>query len=241
MTSLFSYDLKRITVPLVILLAIAVALVLLLPAPFSPNLQPVYFHTTAFAMLSIATGWWLATRCLRDPPGVSDWVHSRGHHRSSVFTSRFLSGLVGIGVMASVMAALCIVGVRETVQTKLMLNGAWYPMVRYGELHVVRDFAVVSVCCYCTAVLLQVLSDFNETHASGRFRSGFRTFAGFVSVAAVGGCWQLLLLATWTSHNLRGAPGAVIPLRYALIAFGLSSTLVVVCTRFAYAEREIQG
>lgn len=227
MTSLLSYDLKRITVPLIVLLAIGTALILLLPAPFSPIPETGYVHTAAFAFLGIVTAVVFAVRCFNDPPGVGNWILSRGLTRNAIFRSRFLTGIVGILILAAAMATLCFLGVREFVQGE-MGNGVWYPTVRLGELHVVRDFTIVAIASFCAAVLFGSLTSISKQSAS-RFSDGIHAFASFLAVAAFGGAWQVLLTSA----------SPEIPLSYSLIGFVVITAVMTASALFACVEQEV--
>ncbi|MFK7819590.1 MAG: hypothetical protein AB8G99_12800 [Planctomycetaceae bacterium] len=222
-STLLKYDCRSLRLMVFGLTALLLLATVMLPAPFSPSSHLNLVHHFVFPLLAIVSAALVGMQSFSDLPAVDMWVLTRGMSRRQVFRTRWLTGLLVLTGMTAMMAAAMVFGVRQAVQ-QAMGNGAWYPMVRTGELYVVRNFFLVAIATYSAIVFFNCVYGFGAT--TRRSRSLAATIC-LLAAFAVGTCWQF---------PLRMRP---VPMGYYLIGVVAFCGILTWAARTAFSEREI--
>lgn len=144
---------------------IPVIVILLGYCLFQPT--PLGSFDSAVLLLSVALGFGLGKFVFSDKQGVRSFLFSRAYSPKRFFLVRWLFGLSLIFATALLIAAVIVLGIRQSLQTGLFRNG-WFPMVRFYELNVLWTFVLASLLSYHSTLFWVVRNGFlNKQKYSG--------------------------------------------------------------------------
>ncbi len=212
---------------------------------------PLRYYDPALTLFGVILGGLLAFRIFRDSPGVRPFLFSRAFSPSRLFTVRWLFGM---GVLASVWLVVAILiglGIRQSVQTSLFVNG-WYPMIRFMELQCLFGFITASLLFYQgTAFFLTLYYFEGRRRFKGWTRVGRILLTVFSSLYVILGAVGLgaVLITTGfydnfdnTLHPLTLSYGTVPTLVVVFAVPALVQTLLVpFAGRYCYKNQEIES
>ncbi len=224
--TLMKYDWRSLLKITVLPAFLAVAATLFLPAPLTLDQYGGHYYQVVYGGLAILTAIAVSVNVLADSAGVDTWVLTRGLTRRTLFQTRWVSGVFALMIVQACIAVVMLTGLRQLVQTA-MGNGAWYPMVRTGELNVLRDFTLTGLATYCAAGFFICVEHFGSRGGNRGLLAGLQLLLPVVAAFAAGLCWQMPLSAE------------VVPFPYYLTAWLVVCVVLTLAARASYAEREI--
>ena len=124
---------------------------------FQPT--PLRHYDSVVLILSIALGFGLGKFVFSDKPGVRSFLFSRAYSPKRFFLVRWGFGLAMIFITAILIAAIILLGLRQSIQMGLFRN-AWFPIIRFYELHVLWTFVLASLLSFHTTMFWVVRNRF---------------------------------------------------------------------------------
>ena len=142
---------------------------------------PLRHYDSAVLLLSIALGFGLGKFVFSDKPGVRAFLFSRAYSPKRFFLVRWGFGLGLVAITTTLIAAMILFGLRQSLQTVLFRNG-WFPMVRFYELHVLWTFVLASLLSFHTTMFWVVRNRFLIKPKRTGLRLWLRRFSTFLIV-----------------------------------------------------------
>lgn len=142
---------------------------------------PLRHFDSAVLIFSVALGFGLGKFVFSDKPVVRSFLFSRAYSPKRFFLVRWLFGLSLIFATALLIAAIIVLGVRQSLQTGLFRNG-WFPMVRFYELHVLWTFVLASLLSYHTTLFWVVRNRYLGGQKHGKTYTWLRRIGSFLLI-----------------------------------------------------------
>jgi hypothetical protein len=115
------------------------------------SVMPLRYFDTVIALLAVILGFIPGKFIFSDNGGVRPFLFSRAFSPTRLFLVRWLFGLAILLFAAAMITAILALGIRQAVQTALFQN-AFYPSIRYYELHVLWTFGIAALLTYHTTL-----------------------------------------------------------------------------------------
>ncbi len=186
---------------LAILLVALITGTLLLPAPLG-SIATGANLTVLFPLAAIVTGLVVSQMLFGSTDATRAWTLSRGMTRRTVFVTRCVCGLSVILLGSLCIFALIAAGLRQQVQQSS--GSMWYPMIRWYELHVVRQYLLTGILTYCVSLFLCCAVHLGGWGAT---RGGHRSLViatRFLATLIIALVWQIQLFGYDVTGSLQG-------------------------------------
>ena len=112
---------------------------------------PLKYFDSVIMLLCAAIGFSMGKFIFSDNGGVRPFLFSRTYSPKRFFLVRWLFGIGIITLITVVIALILILGIRQGIQVSLN-DSAWYPAVRFYELHVLWTVIIASLLSYHTTL-----------------------------------------------------------------------------------------
>jgi len=169
-----------------------VPIVIVLFAHVLLKLDPLRFFDTPITALAAMLGFFLAWRSFADYGSVRAFLFSRAFTPTRFFMVRWLFGIGIIFATGLIMAVLIALGVRQGFQQIVFANG-WFPMVRFGELHVLMCYSFSALLTYHSTMYFMLTNRYRSPRRYRGWRWWLRGLATLVLILLGIGIGLLLI------------------------------------------------
>jgi hypothetical protein len=206
--------------------------------------DPLIYFDVIVTLLAAALGFFLSWRSFADYGNVRAFFFSRSYSPTRFFLVRWLFGLGMIAVLGIIVAAVIMLGIRQSVQQFFFASG-WYPMIRFEELRVLMSYVFASLLTYHTTLYFMLANRFRPPIRRRGLSHWFRLAVNAILIIYVAILIVMLAIVviTMVFYNFEKAPLFFVP--YLYVIFGIPVLLQIIFAPwfgiYCYNNQEIES